>query len=183
MAFPPKEDEVIEVEVEVDVDEVERIERVPSVAASAPGKINRTLESLGEIYKQKFPERDCRWVYSPEHRRELSNVIARNAEGYRRVMVRDLGVDLEGLENDDVVRVGDVILMGISREEREELAVDKQQLADEQVRTVEREYYETSEEMFDETRTQSDESSGAPRGRSKTQIRTHEYDAEQRTSE
>lgn len=177
----PKPPEASPSEDEVEAAVKPRRKTIPHVVSNAPGKVNRTLESLAEIYKKKFPDRDCRWVYSPEHKRELSNTISRAAEGYRKVRVKELEVELEDLSSDDVVRIGDVILMSITRGEKKELVEQRQELADEAIRAVEREYYETSEEMFDGVRTESDESSGRPRGRTKTEIRTHEYDEEQRT--
>ena len=181
----PSEDKVELAEVFPSTDGSEkaapRRKTIPHIVSNAPGKVNRTLESLAEIYKKKFPDRDCRWVYSPEHKRELSNTISRASEGYRKVRVKELDVELEDLSSDDVVRIGDVILMSITGGEKKELVEQRQELADEASRAVEREYYQTSEEMFDGVRTESDESSGRPRGRTKTEIRTHEYDEEQRT--
>ena len=168
-----------DLDLDLEVKVPERVERVPEVRSTVPGKVNRTLEGLGERYKTLFPDRDCRWVYSPQHRPELSNVIARKAEGYRKVKTEEIDMDLEDLESGDNVRVGDVILMSIPREEREGLIAERQEIADEQTRSTERSYYEESEAMFAEARTQGDESSGRPKGRSKTEVRTLEYDVNQ----
>lgn len=183
-------DEDLEIEVEVDLGEKyaeqvekERVERVPEVRSSVPGKVNRTLETLGARYKELFPERDCRWVYSPQHKPELSNVIARKAEGYRKVKTGEMDMDLEDLESGDNVRVGDVILMSIPRIEREGLIAERQEIADKQTRSTERRYYEESEEMFDRSRTDGDESSGSPKGGVKTEVKSFEFDINQREGE
>jgi hypothetical protein len=116
--------------------------RVPKISARKAGKVGQVMEGLAAAYEQKYPDRKVRWVYSPLHRGELSNVMTRRAQGYSPVLAEDLG-SLDGFDPSDQVRVGDCILMSITAEERKEIEAEIKSRADEQARSVESEYYHT----------------------------------------
>lgn len=170
----------------MDLDPVEaprpRPRKVPRVRTRHPGKVNRILEGLAQMFKDHNGEWDCRWVYHPEHKKELSNVIARKSEGYQHVALTDLGDDITDFIDGDEVRVGDVVLMKISRVEREELKEELAERAQEQSNSIDSGFYEEVEGV--ETRSKSGEVHRArPRGRTVIEERDLEIDQEQRSSE
>lgn len=159
-----------------------RPKRIPVISTKDPGKVNRTLEGLARLFKQNNPTMACRWVYSPEHKKELSNVVARKSEGYEKVKVSDLGEGIEDYIDGDDVRVGDVIMMKISQEEKEELVGELAARAEEQSQSVEAGFYENVADLG----LQGSDGSvrrARPTGRAVVEERDHEYDVEQRTSE
>lgn len=159
-----------------------RAKRVPSVRTRTPGKVNRILEGIAQMFKDNNPTMDCRWVYHPEHKKELSNVIARKSEGYQHVAMSDLGEDAADLVDGDEVRVGDVVLMEISRVEREELKDELDMRAREQSDSVEGNFYEDQKGVHV---TGPDGQTHEARARGHTRIEEREFtiDREQRTSE
>lgn len=159
-----------------------RPERVPRIKTRNPGKVNRILEGIALMYKDAHPENDCRWVYHPEHKRELSNVIARRAEGYQHVRVADLGEDAADLLDGEEVRVGDVVLMQISRVEREELIGELAERARDQSQSVEASFYEDQAETV-VTGPDGAIHKARPRGSASIEEREFSIDQEQRTSE
>lgn len=121
-------------------------ERAPKrIRARSRGRVTSTLEVYAERYRERFPERDCRWVYDPTHRPELSNVMSREADGYERVTLGDLGMDENPEQSGKLVRVSDLILMGIDKELRMELAQERDQLARDQREMIQREFYDSTE--------------------------------------
>ena len=159
-----------------------RAERVPSVRTRHPGKVNRILEGIAQMFKGNNPTMDCRWVYHPEHKKELSNVIARKYEGYQHVEMSDLGEDAADLVDGDEVRVGDVVLMKISLIERGELFDELNTRAREQSESVEGNFYEDQKGVHV---TGPDGQTHEARARGHTRIEEREFtiDREQRTSE
>lgn len=154
----------------------EEEQRVPVTRVKGKGRIGRMLDSLAATYEQNNPNRKLRWVYSPIHKPELSNIIAKRADGFVEVTVDELGTDVPGLKGEETLRVGDVIGMSIptdiAKEMREELA----DAAKEQARSVERDFYASQEEII------AGEHKSKPRGRSVIEERDRDYDFEQRTS-
>jgi len=172
-----KKEEGIVVDLPGDEEPKEERKRVPRVSSRSRGKVSQTLELLGEMYLERHPDRDIRWVYHPEHRPDLSNVITRRAYGYEEVYVRELGESVLGLKDADVVRVGDVVMMSCPAEVKKELREEIAERAREQASSVERGYYEAIDEIK--------KPSGAEmRARGKAAIEEREvaYDIEQRTS-
>ena len=159
-----------------------RATRIPSVRTKNPGKVNRILEGIAQMFKDANPKMDCRWAYHPEHKKELSNVIARRAEGYHHVKIADLGADAADYLDGDEVRVGDVVLMKISRLERGELFAELAERAAEQSRSVEGSFKEsiTSTQVFGPDGQRHE---ARPRGTARIEEREFSIDREQRTSE
>jgi hypothetical protein len=159
-------------------------EKVPSITVKARGRINSVLDQLGALYRGRNPDRDCRWVYAPTHKPELSNVLGRRASGYVEVRLVDLpeAKDLmQGLNPDDVVRVGDLVLMSIEAELREIYKKEAHDTAAEQGSRVGRKYYES---LMNEERAGPDGKAHKATGKGAVTIeeKTFEYDVEQRTS-
>jgi hypothetical protein len=92
---------------------------------------------------------DCRFVYDPPTRKELSNVSGRLADGYRVVRVKDLGSEAPPGMNDpeEIVRVSDVILMCVSKQERLEMQQEKVDLAQDQMKQVDRKFHDALKSM------------------------------------
>lgn len=157
----------------------ERVKEIPRVVTRHAGRINHLLESLGDSYKKTHPDMDCRWVYHPEHKRELSNVIGRKASGYRKVMRSDLPEEMQELiENESEVRVGDVILMKISREVRDEMRKELAERAQDQAKSVDRKFRESLE--LAEKGPDGTVHQATPRGSAKIEEKEFEYDIEQK---
>lgn len=94
--------------------------KAPRIRARSRGSVNSMLESVAEPYKEANPDKAVRWVLSPEHNKELSQVYKRQAQGY--VLVDPTIGDLEyphGVTG-SVVRVGDLVLMAIDSDLRRE---------------------------------------------------------------
>lgn len=159
--------------------------KAPSVVVKARGRINSVLDQLGAIYKSKNSDRDCRWVYAPTHKPELSNVLGRRASGYIEVTLKDLpeAKDLmHGLNPDDVVRVGDLVLMSIEADLRAAYKKEAHNIAMEQSDRVGRAYYE---KLMSEERAGPGGTVHKATGKGSVSIeeKTFEYDIEQRTSD
>lgn len=118
--------------------------KLPPVRVRARGQISRALESYAEKYREQYPDRDVRYVYDPAHKPELSGILGRQAEGYEIVTYSEVGDEKED-RADKPVRVGDLVLMSIGREEREKLKLQREIAAAEQRVTVQRSYYEEIE--------------------------------------
>ena len=156
----------------------------PAIHVRARGRVSAIMDQLGATYRELNPERDCRWVYAPTHKPELSNVLSRRAQGYTEVTLKELP-DAEplmrGLSSDDAVRVGDTILMSIEAELREIFKEELHSDAMEQGERVQRSYYEAQEQL--EEQGSGRQHRGAARGSANIEIREKEYEYEQRTSE
>lgn len=154
--------------------------RIPLVSTSNSGRINTMMDNLSNMYESQNSGMKCRWVYSPEHRSDLSNVLTRRAQGYLPVVLKDMGQDIPGfIKPDDPIRVGDVVLMGVATEVAELLKSEIAERARNQVDAVEAGYYESTESMSDGHR---GEHRARPRGRSVIEERDLVVDQEQRTS-
>ena len=154
-------------------------DNVPRVTVQSKGRVTQMMEQLADLYKAKHPDRDVRYVYSPVHRPDLSNVLTRRAQGYIPVIAQELGTDVPGIKADEDVRVGDVVLMSIERATREAISQELEDLAKEQSSSVERSFYDSIESMGDGV---SEEHKPRPRGRSVIEEREFAYDIEQRSS-
>lgn len=175
LALPGIEDETVVEEGE------KRTRRIPHIRMKAAGKVDRTLEGIASLFRGNNPGMTCRWVYHPEHKGELSNILSRRAEGYSMVGTDELGADAKGLLlSDDEVRVADVVLMKISIVEQKELRDELAAMALDQTRSVNEKFHEAvSETVAGGVDT---EHHGQPRGKVTIQERTHEYDFDQRSS-
>lgn len=148
---------------------------IPKVSSKKAGQVGQMLEGLAQLFRELNPGKSCRWVYAPLHRGELSNVLGRRAQGYRQVFVKDLG-SLDGFDPEDVVRVGDCILMSIPEEVQHAIAMEKQERASSQLKQVEQEFYNNIGGL--------DERDGAeprmrPSGRAVIEERDRDYDTKQ----
>lgn len=122
---------------------------VPQIRVQSRGRINGTLEFLAMAYEKKHLEgkrrsRVTRWVYSPLHKPEISNVVGRKVDGWTEVYVDELkeATSMLGLKSGEVVRMGDVILMWTTPENRAALRQELKDRAAAQVKAVQ----ETHEE-------------------------------------
>lgn len=159
--------------------------KTPSIRVKARGRISGLMDQLGEAYRERHPDRDCRWVYAPTHKPELSNVLSRRAQGYQEVCIVDLpeaeGM-MAGLSPDDVVRVADTVLMSIEAELREIFKKELHSDAVEQGERVEKKYYEQLLAAEEEAGTGA-KYSATPRGRVHIEEKELEYEYEQRQGE
>ena len=154
--------------------------RIPLISTSNSGRINTMMDTLGAMYNNQNPGMTCRWVYSPEHRSDLSNVLTRRAQGYIPVELKDMGEDIPGFTKpDEAIRVGDVILMGISEEISKLIKAEIAERAQLQVGAVESGFYESTDSISDG---HGGEHRARPRGRSVIEERDLVVNREQRTS-
>ncbi len=124
----------------------EKKEQAPAVSSKGPtGRMNRRLRMLADMYMERHPGMDVRWVYSPEHKPELSNVISRQADGYKNIYNKDLGEDfvasIPGLKPDHPVRIGDTVLMAIPAEVRKAIQQELDTRAKGELERVEQEFH------------------------------------------
>jgi hypothetical protein len=151
----------------------------PVTRVKSAGRVSRRLEVLAKMYLRTRPDKAVRFVYSPEHKPELSNVTSRHIDGYRMVYVKDLGDDvgemLPGMKPKDPVRVGDVVMMSIDADVRQELLAELDQAAAGELDRVEEEFHGAVKDMELEVGMR-DEYKARPRGRSLTEIVEREVD-------
>ena len=125
--------------------------KAPHTRVRSGGKVGRRLKTLADMYIAKHPDQDVRFVYSPEHKPELSNVTSRHIDGYRMCYVKDLGDDvaemLPGMKADDPVRVGDVVMMAIAASIRQDIQAGLDDPAAEEMDRVQEEFYSAVEEI------------------------------------
>lgn len=144
-------------------------ERAPAARVGGrKGKTNRQLQLLSDMFKARSEGQATRWVYSPTHKPELSNVVSRQVDGYRIVRNDELGEDyvasLPGLKPDEPVRVGDVILMCIEAHKQKEFQDELDARAMEDMQRVEEEFRQNIEDMA--VPNMREEHRARPRGRS-----------------
>lgn len=147
--------------------------RTPKVEVQSQGRISKHLEYLVKSYEQKNPGRGARWVYSPTHKPELSNVIARRMDGWTEVRVADLpdAKELLGLKGEeDPIRSGDVIMMSNAKEKIAELRQENVDRAKEQVQQVNVKHYKDTQDI-QATGPDGETHSVRPRGRSAVEER------------
>jgi hypothetical protein len=115
------------------------------------GRMNRRMKQLSDLYIGQNPGKATRWVYSPAHKPDLSNVLSRQADGYQVVYNKDLGSDfaasLPGLKPEEPVRIGDVVLMSIAAEVQKAFQAELDQLAKGEMQRVEQEFHHSIEDI------------------------------------
>lgn len=160
--------------------------RRPRVRVRNRGRVTEAMRAISSAYR-KASGRECRWVYDPIHRPELSGVLPRMADGYLKVHGRDLE-DTEllktlGLKEDDPVRFADSVLMSISTEERNEIKKELQEAADDQIRSIDRKYYEAIDGIGvgDGGKALDEQHKPRPRGRSVIEEREFAFEYTQKT--
>lgn len=143
----------------------------PTVAVKGQeGRMNRRLKMISDLYLKNHPGKATRWVYAPEHKPELSNVLSRQADGYALVFNKDLGKDfiesLPGLKPDDPARIGDVVLMSIAAEAQKAFQKELNDRAKGELERVEQEYHQNISDMEVPGGKMREEYRARPRGRS-----------------
>lgn len=158
-------------------------EQAPVVRARSRGVVSGSLENFAARYREQFPDRDVRYVYDPTHRPELSGVLGRQAEGYRIVRMEELGLEENpDLPGDKPVRVGDLVMMSISKVERAALRKERDGYAKEQRDSISRQFYAAQEQIADAHKKEGHTRPGTrPIGNVDIQDKTFEYDIEQRS--
>lgn len=129
----------------------ERREDAPSARVRGQGKVNRKLKTLADAFLKNHEGMDVRFVYHPQHKPDLSNVISRQADGYRLVKMEELGEDivavLPGVTGEDLVRVGDVVMMAIDADVRAAIQADNDRRAADELSRVEQEFHHNISEI------------------------------------
>jgi hypothetical protein len=152
------------------------------VKAAPAGRISMTLESIAAAFKGANSGTDCRWVYDPHTKPELSNVTSRQADGYVIVRAKDLGPDIpHGMEPDQPIRVADTVLMAIPEKAKMLLEKERSDSAKDAIQSIDRTYYQAIEEM--EIPGAESKHRPSPIGRTVIEEREFQYDVEQRTGE
>lgn len=133
--------------------EKEEKEAAPHTRVRSGGKVSQRLRILADLYLATSGNagKSVRWVYSPLHKPELSNVINRQIDGFALIYVKELGEDtvalLPGTDAEEPVRVGDVIMMAIDEAVRQGLQDDNAKSAEEERTRVEEEFYASVDEI------------------------------------
>jgi hypothetical protein len=156
----------------------------PFVRVRSAGRVSGLLETLAQAYENANSGFSCRWVYSPEHRPELSNVIARKSQGYRNVLISELdseiASDIAGTDT-EIVRIGDAVLMAIPTEVRRELENEVSEASKAQMLSVEKSYYDEVDSAF--VRDKGRAHRLKARGKVQIQEEDYEYDIQQKGAE
>ena len=134
------------------------------------GRMNRRLKMLSDMYLQNHQGKSTRWVYSPEHKPDLSNVVSRQADGYALVYNKDLGAEflksLPGMKPEEPVRIGDVVLMSIAAEVQKAFQRELDERAKGELERVEQEFHQKISDMEVPGGKMREEYRARPRGRS-----------------
>lgn len=147
----------------------EQKEAAPATTVKGPGgRMNRRLKQISDLYIARNPSMGTRWVYSPEHKPDLSNVLSRQADGYKLVYNKDLGdefvASIPGVKAEEPVRIGDVVLMAIAAVVQKAFQKELDERATADRDRVQSEFYGKIEDM--EVKGMRDEYRARPRGRS-----------------
>lgn len=153
----------------------EKSPRAPRVTVSSRGKISRILEGIAAEYERLHPDRKVRWVFDSSTKPELSNLLSRTMEGYSLVESKDFqGYPVEGyVDKSGRIRVADVVLMSIPEDLKKENVLERQRVADDQVRRV-KEGFDSAMQM-----TRQGEHRAAARGAVKIREVDHDLNYEQ----
>lgn len=127
----------------------EKKETVPTTRVKSGGRTNRRIEDLTNLYKRKNPGKSVRWVYDPQHKPDLSNLLSRQVDGFRLVLVKDLGEELAlpGMKPDEPVRVGDTVMMSVDEAETRKMRAELDKAAADEMTRVEQEFSSAIEEI------------------------------------
>lgn len=160
-------------------DEKQVKKEAPVVRVRSRGQISGALEGHAEKYRDRYPERDVRYVYDPTHKPELSGIVGRQAMGYELVTWGEIGVT--GAKEEEVVRVGDLVLMSIDKETKQAIRDERAHLSRERMESVSRSFYTKIEEAASEKTPRHHSGPGVrPLGQATIEERVHEYEIEQR---
>ncbi len=125
--------------------------RAPRTRVKRGGKVSRRLEALAKMYTDSHPGQEVRFVYHPQHKPDLSNVVSRQTDGWRLCYVKDLGEDVDeilpGMKPEDTVRVGDAVLMHIAADVRQGYREDQDAINLEERSRVESDFYNSIDEI------------------------------------
>lgn len=153
---------------------------IPKVRVRSRGKVSTTLEMFRGMYKERYPDRAVRYVYDPKHKPELSAVLARQAMGYRHVTLGEIGMASTSDDEGNEVRVGDLVLMSVSKDEADEERKELTDRAREQMLMVDKQFRDSIEA---EAEASAAKAGGgrkrpdiAPVGGAKIEERLHEYE-------
>lgn len=153
----------------------------PVVRTRSRGQVSTSLETYAKAYRDRYPDRDVRYVYDPSHKPELSGVLGRKAQGYQIVTLGEAGLASTSDEEDNPVRVGDLVLMSIDKKTRGQLRKEVNDKAAEQRLSVDRQFREAvnaaAEAADKEGHTRAPV---RPVGRASIEEREREYEIEQR---
>lgn len=114
----------------------------PHLRARSRGMVNSMMDSVTEQLKERHPDKEYRWVYAPPQGSNMSQVMARSAQGYRLVDIDKEGIDNPFVKDGSTIRTADVVLMEIPKDWREEEEAFLKDLADEEAKRPERVYRE-----------------------------------------
>lgn len=125
--------------------------RAPRTRVKRGGKVNRRLKALADMYLAGHPGQEVRFVYHPQHKPDLSNVVSRQTDGWRLCYVKDLGDDvaeiLPGMKSEEMVRVGDAVMMFIAADIRQEYREEMDAINEEEKGRVEEDFYAAIDEI------------------------------------
>lgn len=158
----------------------------PVVRTRSRGQVSSVLHRYADEYREKHPGREVRYVYDPVHKPELSGVLGRQAMGYEKVTLGDIGMASTSDEEVKPVRVGDLILMSVDKETRDEAKKELRDRATEQRLSVDRSYRDAIDQAAEDAGAQKLGHSREPMrpiGRASIDEREKEYEFEQRTKE
>ena len=154
--------------------------KAPVVGVSGNGRIAKTFQMVTQQFESEYPDQHVRWVFHSANKPELSNVISRSVEGYRKVSLDEFSdTDLikSFVDEKGDIRLADTIMMKIPRDQWEANRAERQRMA-----VVQRDSVKDQFDAAMDTVTQGKHRAVA-RGAASLEHRDHEYLIEQRSQE
>ncbi len=103
--------------------------RPPYLRARQRGTYTAMMEECEKAFKAKNPDREIYWAADPEHDKKFSKVPKRQMMGYELVDAQTDEIKQVMGEIGSQVRIGDLVMMSIPRDWRDEIAADKAAVA------------------------------------------------------
>lgn len=117
------------VEKKVSPTKEKKRQRPPSIRSRQRGMYNTMMDSCEAAFKLNNPDRSIYWVADPEHDKKFSQVSKRQMMGYELVDAQNEDIKKVMGEIGSTVRIGDVVMMSIPTEWRDEIIAEKNELA------------------------------------------------------
>lgn len=104
-------------------------QRPPSIRSRQRGMYTTMMDACVAAFKKNNPDRTPYWVADPEHDKKYSQVAKRQMMGYELVDAQNEDIQKVMGEIGSTVRIGDVVMMSIPTEWRDEIIEEKNELA------------------------------------------------------
>lgn len=144
----------------------------PRVKARQRGGVNTAIDMIVDQLREANPDKEYRFVYAPPQGSSLAQVARRSAMGYRVVdLESEDDIDTPFPQKGSKAVMGDVVLMEIDKDLREEEEEYLEELASEDARRSQEAYHRHLEENTQDGRVYA-----SPSGEVTVEERSYELD-------